>query len=98
MFRSKIFIFEKLNYFLLFIAIFLKILRKKIYFVRLDKSLQNKKSIKVLNLLGLTWLNFQDYTIGDSQLGEISKEGVVLQKKFGLLMDNLKIANFFNIC
>ena len=96
MFRSKIFIFEKLNYFLLFIAIFLKILRKKIYFVRLDKSLQNKKSIKVLNLLGLTWLNFQDYTIGDSQLGEISKEGVVLQKKFGLLMDNLKIANFFN--
>ena len=47
MFRSKIFIFEKLNYFLLFIAIFLKILRKKIYFVRLDKSLQNKKSIKV---------------------------------------------------
>ena len=60
---KKIFIFDELNYFVLINAIILRILRQKVYFLRLKKVWQNEKSIKILNFLGLNWLNFQDYEI-----------------------------------
>ena len=63
MFNYKIFIFNELNYLLLPIAIFQKIIGREVYFLRLTKSWQNEKSIKFFQFIGLKWLNFQDYKI-----------------------------------
>ncbi len=88
---KKIFIFDELNYFLLINAIILRILRQKVYFLRLKKVWQNEKSIKILNFLGLNWLNFQDYEI--KKTAEISRDVVSLQNKLGNYIDSLNIAN-----
>ena len=48
-------------------------------------------SIKFFQFIGLKWLNFQDYKI--EKIAIISREVVLLQKKFGDFMDNLGIAN-----
>jgi len=91
MFNYKIFIFNELNYLLLPIAIFQKIIGREVYFLRLTKSWQNEKSIKFFQFIGLKWLNFQDYKI--EKIAIISREVVLLQKKFGDFMDNFGIAN-----
>ena len=85
---KKIFIFDELNYFLLINAIILRILRQKVYFLRLKKVWQNEKSIKILKFLGLNWLNFQDYEI--KKTAEISRDVVSLQNKLGnyVLLNN----------
>ena len=74
---KKIFIFDELNYFLLPGALILRILRQKVYFLRLKKIWRNERSIKILNFLGLEWLNFQDYEI--KKTAEISRDVVSLQ-------------------
>ena len=93
MFYPKIFIFTKLNYSLLPIALFQKILGQKVYFIELPKNYHNKKSINFLKLLGLNWLNFQDYHIKET--ASIGKEAMMLQKDLGSCIDKINIANYF---
>jgi len=88
---KKIFIFDELNYFLLPGALILRILRQKVYFLRLKKIWRNERSIKILNFLGLEWLNFQDYEI--KKTAEISRDVVLLQNRLGNYIDSLNIAN-----
>ena len=88
---KKIFIFDELNYFLLPGALILRILRQKVYFLRLKKIWRNERSIKILNFLGLEWLNFQDYEI--KKTAEISRDVVLLQNRLGNYIDILNIAN-----
>ena len=91
MFKNKIFIFDQLNYQLLPIAMFHRIIGRKIYFLRLPKTWQNKKYIKFLKSLGLNWLNYQDYAIKGH--AEIVTDNVWSQKQFGNFIDGLNIAN-----
>ena len=91
MFKNKTFIFDELNYLLLPVAIFMKIFRYKVYFLRLKKIWQNEKSINFLHLLGLEWLNYQDYEIKES--AKISKDVLLLQNEFSILMVDSSIAN-----
>ena len=90
MLKKKIFIFDELNYLLLPLALFQKIFISEVYFIRLIKIWQNEKSIKFFEFIGLKWLNFQDYEI--KRTAEISRNVVLLQNKFGDLMDSLNIA------
>ena len=80
MIKNKTFIFEELNNFLLFFALIQKIIGRKVYFLRVVKKWQNEKSIKFFKLLGLKWLNYQDYDIKNGS--KFIKEGVVIQKQF----------------
>jgi len=91
MFKKKIFIFDELNYLLLPLAILIKIFRYKVYFLRLKKIWQNERSINFFKLLGLRWLNYQDFEI--KKTAEVSKDVVLLQNQFSSLMDNSIIAN-----
>ena len=91
MFKKKIFIFDELNYFFLPIAIFQRIIKRDVYFLKLSKVLQNKKSIKFLENLGFKWLNYQDYEI--VRTAEITRDVVLLQKKLSNNITDLHIAN-----
>ena len=91
MFKKKIFIFDELNYFFLPIAIFQRIIKRDVYFLKLSKVLQNKKSIKFLENLGFKWLNYQDYEI--VRTAEITRDVVLLQKKLSNNINDLHIAN-----
>ena len=70
---------------------FQRIIGRKVYFLRLPKTWQNKKYIKFLKSLGLNWLNFQDYAIKGH--AEIMNDNVLSQKQFGNFIDGLNIAN-----
>ena len=91
MIKNKTFIFEELNNFLLFFALIQKIIGRKVYFLRVVKKWQNEKSIKFFKLLGLKWLNYQDYDIKNGS--KFIKEGVVIQKQFGDLIEKFNVAN-----
>ena len=94
MLKKKIFIFEELNFFFLIIAIFQKIIGRKVYFHRLAEMWQNEKSINFFKSIGLVWLNLQDLEV--SKIKENWSQAVDLQKEFGNFLDNLDIFNFLN--
>ena len=94
MLRKKIFIFEELNYFFFFIAIFHKIIGRKVYFHRLIEVWQNEKSINFFKSIGLVWLNLQDIDV--SKIKENWSEAAGLQKEFGSFLNDLDIYKFLN--
>ena len=94
MLKKKILIFEELNFFFLIIAIFQKIIGRKVYFHRLIEIWQNEKSINFFKSIGLVWLNLQDLEV--SKIKENWSQAADLQKEFGNFLDNLDIFNFLN--
>ena len=58
--KKKTFIFDELKYYLLPLAIFLKLFGHKIYFLKLSKIYQKEKYINFLKFLKISWLNYQD--------------------------------------
>ena len=89
--KKKIFIFQELNNLLILLAIFLKLLGQKVYFLKVTKNWRNKKSIDFIETIGLKWLNFQDFKIENA--GLITLEGEELQKKIADRLENLNIYN-----
>ena len=87
MIKKKTFIFGKLNYLLLMIAVFQRIIGRKVYFLTVIKKWQNEKSIKFLESFGLKWLNYQDYEIEKGS--QFLNDAVKLQKQFGNLIEYL---------
>jgi len=89
MLKKKIFIFEELNFIFVLLAIFQRILGRKVYFLYLIKIWQNKKSINFLKTIGIKWLNSQD--INYAEMNETWSDVPNLQKDFGNLIDELDI-------
>ncbi len=72
---------------------FFKLLGQKVYFINLPKIFRNKKSINFLKLIGLNWLNFQEYRIQEA--ASIGKDAMLLQKDLSSYIDKINIANYF---
>ena len=77
---KNILIINRVSIFNLIFLIFFKIFYDKIFFLEIDKYLRSKKLLFIFQILGLNWLNYNQYYLQDVQAKKEQKSALYCDK------------------
>jgi hypothetical protein len=78
--NKNILIIKRLSIFNFIFLIFLRILYDKIFFLEIDRNLRSKKTLLVLQILEINWLNYNQYYLQDVMAKKEQKSALYCDK------------------